>query len=279
MNIDSAYQNALDFTRDHYENFPVASFLIPKELRKDVTIIYWFARTADDYADEGSFTQEQRLEKLNNFEARLTSLLSGNITNEFELALYETIQKKNLSSEHFYNLLKAFKQDVIKKRYCNFAELEEYCTYSANPVGRLILELFNIRDSQAFDYSDNICTALQLTNFYQDVKTDYEKGRIYFPADEMENFGVEENIFQVGENSLNFKRLVEYNIDRTKTLFNRGKNLLRFLNGRLKIEIKWTILGGEAIIKKVEKIDYDVIRRRPKLTKKDFLLLFIRSII
>lgn len=279
MAIESAYLKAFDFAKNHYENFPVASFLIPKQLRKDVAIIYWFARTADDYADEGNLTQEQRLEKLNNFEERLTALLSGNIDGEFESALYETIKKKNLSPEHFYNLLKAFKQDVIKKRYYNFAELQEYCQNSANPVGRLILELFNIRDPQAFAYSDNICTALQLTNFYQDVKTDYEKGRIYLPMDEMENFGVEENMFRMSENYLKFEKLIAFNIDRTRNLFNEGKNLLRFLNGRLKIEIKWTILGGEAILNKIEEINFDLLRQRPGLTKKDFLVLFIRSII
>lgn len=278
MNTVSAYKKALGFAKCHYENFPVVSFLIPKKLRKDVAIIYWFARTADDYADEGNLTQEQRLKKMNSFEARLTALLSGEIKDEYELALYETIRKNKLSPEHFYNLLKAFKQDVIKKRYYNFTELEEYCRNSANPVGRLILELFNIRNPEALAYSDNICTALQLTNFYQDIKSDYQKGRIYLPMDEMEYFGVEEKVFQLNENSLNFKRLIKYNIERTRALFDSGKNLLSFLDGKLKIEIKWTILGGEAILKKIEDADYDAIHQRPKLSGKDFFLLLIKSI-
>ncbi|MEJ2618402.1 MAG: squalene/phytoene synthase family protein, partial [Ignavibacteriaceae bacterium] len=179
MKQDNPVKESLSLSKNHYENFPVVSFLVPKHLRKDVAIIYWFARTADDFADEGNLLPEERLRKLNEFEHRLTSLLKGNCEGDIEFALNKTIKERNLTPKYFYDLLKAFKQDVVKKSYENFEELLDYCNYSANPVGRLILELNDIRNDEAFGYSDKICTALQLTNFYQDIKVDYLKGRIY----------------------------------------------------------------------------------------------------
>jgi squalene synthase HpnC len=276
-NLNTAYSDLLTFAKSHYENFPVVSFLIPEALRKHVAVVYWFARMADDYADEGKYTEDERLIKLNNFERRLSELLEENYENNFEAALSNTIITKNLSPEHFYNLLSAFKQDVIKKRYPNYAEVLDYCRRSANPVGRLILELFNIKDEKAASYSDKICTALQLTNFYQDTKIDYEKGRIYLPVDEMGKFGVDENMFEKSENNINLKKLLMFNIDRTKDLFKDGRNLLTFLKGRLKFEIKWTILGGERILKKIENNDYDVLRIRPVLTKPEVFGTLIKA--
>ena len=253
MNHNNSYKKALEFAKNHYENFPVVSFLIPHRFQKDVAIIYWFARTADDFADEGIVPENERLNNLDNFENRLTDLLNEKYENEFDKALSETIKTRKLSHENFYNLLKAFKQDVVKKRYADFSEVLEYCKNSANPVGRLILELFGIRNKEAFDASDNICTALQLTNFYQDVKIDYKKGRIYFPINEMERFGVTENMFCMNENTRNLEQLVKFNVERTRKLFNNGHQLFEHLSGRLKVEITWTALGGERILDKIEK--------------------------
>ena len=268
---------AIRLTKNHYENFPVASFLIPRNLRKDIAIIYWFARTADDFADEGEISSEERLRKLNDFENRLTCLLKGDIESDFEATLAKTIKESNLTPHYFYDLLKAFKQDVVKKLYKNFEELLEYCKYSANPVGRLILELNNIRDDKAFGYSDKICTALQLTNIYQDIKSDLQKGRIYLPEDEMAKFMIEKKVFELSENSLNLSELLEFNINRTRKIFEEGRGLLKFLSGRFKYEIKWTILGGEEILKKIEKNDYNVLKIRPKLNKFDFMKLLLIS--
>ena len=279
MANESTYYKALDFAKSHYENFPVISFLVPKEIRKDVAIIYWFARTADDFADEGNIPEKERLKNLDNFEKRLSNLLKENFEDEFDYALAQTIKSRRLSAEYFYNLLKAFKQDVVKKRYESFSEVQNYCKNSANPVGRLILELFNIRNNEAFQYSDNICTALQLTNFYQDAAIDYKKGRIYLPEDEMKNFDVTENMFRMNENSRNLKQLVKFNIDRTRKLFDKGKGLFSFLSGMLRIEIKWTVLGGEAILNKIEKNDFDVLNNRPELNKTDFIGLLLKSLV
>lgn len=274
----SAYEAALRFARTHYENFPVVSFLIPAELRKHVAIIYWFARTADDIADEGTMEEAERLKKLNEFEARFNQLLKGQYSSEYEQALHQTILQKDLSPKYFTNLLKAFRQDVIKKEYRNYDELLAYCDNSANPVGRLILELHSVRNDEADLYSDKICTALQITNFLQDVTLDYEKGRIYLPQDEIKRYGIDKNMFEESKINLNFKRLIEFNVNRTQLKFDEGRKLLKFLSGRLKFEIKWTILGGEAILNKIRKNDYNVFIR-PSLTKMDFINLLMRSLI
>ncbi len=276
---EKAYKHCLDFAKNHYENFPVVSFLIPEKLRKHVAVIYWFARTADDMADEGENTSEERLEKLGRFEERFTALLNKKFASPFEFALYSTITEKNLQPELFIDLLKAFKQDVVKKRYKNFDEVLAYCKNSADPVGRLILLLFGITDSEAMKYSDNICTALQLTNFLQDTGIDLRKGRIYLPGDEMEKFGVIENMFELKENNLNLKKLLEFNINRTQRLFDEGKKLYPFLKGLLKLEIKWTVLSGESILSKLKNNNFDVFNNRPELSKKDFIFLLLKAII
>lgn len=277
--LAAVYKESIEFARAHYENFPVVSFLIKKDLRKHIAVIYRFSRTADDMADEGSFTSKERLEMLNSFEERLASSIKGNFMNHFEEALYHTITDKNLSPEYFFNLLTAFKQDVCKKRYENFDNLLGYCRNSADPVGRLVLELHGIRKDNAFYLSDKICTALQLTNFYQDTLIDFEKGRIYYPLDEMESFGAEEKLFDLRQNNLNLSKLLEFNIRRARKFFEEGKELIDYLNGSLKLEIRWTILGGEAVLRKIEDNNYNIFQERPSLTKKDFILLFLKSLI
>lgn len=274
---DNPYGQALQYARTHYENFPVVSFLIPPHLRKHVAIIYWFARTADDIADEGNLDAPKRLEKLREFESDFNEMLKGNYRSGFESALHNTIISRKLSPEHFTNLLKAFTQDVVKKHYDNYEELLNYCGNSANPVGRLILELHGIKNEESNHYSDKICTALQITNFLQDIKPDYEKGRIYIPTDEMQTFKVTKKMFEEGKMNPDLGRLIEFNVTRTQMLFDEGRNLIKFLKGRLKYEIKWTILGGEAILEKIRKNDYNVFIR-PYLTKKDFIILLLNSV-
>ena len=277
--VESGYRKALDLAKSHYENFPVVSLLIPTKFRKDIAIIYWFARTADDYADEGNDSLSVKLEKLQDFEERLISLLKDYSTNQFEAALKNTIVIRKLNPEYFFNLLKAFKQDVIKTRYADFSEVMDYCSNSANPVGRILLELFDVRNDKAFYYSDRICTALQLTNFIQDTKIDFVKGRIYYPIDEMGKFGVNEKMFEMKEISFNLKKLIEFSVNRTQSMFDEGKSLLEFLSGRFKYEIAWTIKGGEEILRKIRGADFDVFTNRPVLTKTDYLKLLFKSFI
>lgn len=271
-------KNVRTLVKDHYENFPVASFLIPKYYRKDVSIVYWFARTADDLADEGNDDPNKRLEKLNKFENEFKKSLNGKSTNFHFTQLSKMISDKKLSAKYFFDLLSAFRQDVVKKEYVDFNEVEIYCSRSANPIGRILLELFNINEEEAIISSDKICTALQLTNFFQDTVIDLEKGRNYYPQNELKNFEVTQKMFELKENNPNIKALVKHNVERAQSLFDEGKNLLKYLNGRFKIEIKWTIAGGEEILNKIRKNDYDVFTKRPKLNKIDFISLFIKSI-
>lgn len=267
----------LDRTLKHYENFPVASFLIPKHIRKDVAIIYWFARTADDLADEGILTPDERIKMLNDFENEFFLALKNKSVNKLFILLRQTIRNNNLTESLFFDLLSAFRQDITKKRYSDFNEVLEYCQKSANPVGRLILELVNIRDEKIKLLSDKICTALQLTNFYQDTKADFQKGRIYYPANEMGNFNVSESLFELQKTNKNISSLVKFNVDRAQFLFDQGKEITKYLPGRMNLEIKWTIAGGEKILDKIRKNSYDVFSDRPQLSKLNYFSILVKS--
>ncbi|MDH7604578.1 MAG: squalene synthase HpnC [Melioribacter sp.] len=276
--LKKAYDDAVKFTKSHYENFPVVSFFLPNKLKKHIAVIYQFARQADDIADEGNYPIDFRLMLLENYKNTLISTLKGIYEDDFWMALGNTINSMKLTPEYFFNLLSAFEQDVTVTRYKTFDDLLNYCERSANPVGRLILELFDIRDEKVMDYSDAVCTALQLTNFYQDISIDYKKNRIYLPLNEMKKFGVSENIFELKKNNANFKQLLKFHIEKTKELFNKGKNILNYLPGILRLQIKLTILGGEKILEKIEELDYDTLNYRPILSKKDLVNLFFRAI-
>jgi phytoene synthase len=274
--FDRAYSEALKLAENHYENFPVISYFLPKKLKKYVAVIYQFARAADDFADEGDHSPEKRLELLNEYEQDFINSENGIFKNEFWKILNDTILVNDLSRQHFLNLIKAFKQDVIKNRYSNFEELLDYCSNSANPVGRIMLELFDIRDADSLKYSDDICTALQLTNFYQDVSIDILKGRIYLPLDEMKHFNVSESIIGVNEYSYDFGKFMKFQVERAEKMFGDGENLIVRLRGKFRFQIKMTISGGRSILKKIENNNYNVQAIRPVLLKKDYLYLFLR---
>ncbi len=278
IEIDAAYEDAIELTKRHYENFPVLSFLVPRDLRKHVAIVYQFARRADDIADEGELTNEERLTLLNEYEVQLQQHKYGVSKSPFWNALHNTITEKNLEIQNFSNLLLAFKQDVTKHRYSNFNEVLNYCKNSAEPIGRIILELNGIYNKDAKEYSDKICTALQITNFLQDVGIDFAKGRIYLPLDELKEYGVKEKLFLLKENSSNFKKLMSYQVERVKTIFDEGEKLLPLLPFRLRQQIKWTVNGGKGILKKIIELEYDVLNKRPKFSKIDLLKILIKKI-
>ncbi|MEW6194683.1 MAG: squalene synthase HpnC [Bacteroidota bacterium] len=290
FDLDKAYSEAEEFAKSHYENFPVISLFISKSLRKHIAVIYQFARQADDIVDEGIANTtrlthsdsecELRMQNLELYYQQLTDSLNEKFASPFWAALYNTIKQFNLTTKNFHDLLDAFRQDIVKNCYETFEELLHYCERSANPVGRIVLELHNIRDQESIDYSDAICTALQLTNFYQDVSLDYpNKNRIYIPATEIRNFSVTENIFQLKENSINFQQLLKYQVERTKQLFINGRRLLPRLPYRLRFQIRITILGGEEILKKISYINYNVLSIRPTLTRIDILKLFFKALL
>ncbi|MFA4922641.1 MAG: squalene synthase HpnC [Ignavibacteriaceae bacterium] len=275
--LHTAYQEAIDFAKKHYENFPVVSFLIQKKLRKDVAIIYWFARTADDIADEGEVSVEQRLERLARFEKRLQNLLNGVFADKYDYALAETIKERKLTHSYFFKLLKAFRSDILFKPFQDYADVSGYCNNSANPIGRLLLELHDIRDEKVLKLSDNICTALQLTNFYQDFKFDIQKGRNYIPLNDLAKFGLNENNFTDPVLRSKFCQVVKYQIERTKNLFLDSEDLLKYLPKKLKIEIAWTILSGRKILGKIESAKYNVLKTRPSVKKYEIISMLIKS--
>ena len=275
--IESAYQEAIQFTKSHYENFPVISLFVNKELRKHVAIFYQFARQADDIVDEGDVSEEFRITALDKYENNLSEALKNNFVNDFWTGLKNTIDLFDLTHENFFNLIKAFRQDITKSRYNDFKEVLNYCKNSANPVGRVILELNKIRDENTIKFSDDVCTALQLTNFWQDVGVDLKKNRIYLPLDEMQNFGLDEKNLELNANNTNIKQLLKFQVYRVHELFRSGRKIIPKLSGRLKYQIHWTILGGEKILAKIEQCDFDTIKVRPKLSKADYFLLMIKS--
>jgi len=253
----------------HYENFPVASLLLPAPLREPVEIIYRFARTADDFADEGDDPPALRLEKLRAFHRQI----------EGPSAVADIIRRHQLPAQLFADLLDAFTQDVTKKRYANYAEVLDYCRRSANPVGRLLLHLFKRTSETDLNRSDAICSALQLINFWQDVDVDFVKdNRVYLPQDEMARFGVSEAHLKDKRCDDAWKALLSFQTTRTRELMLAGAPLGRDLPGRVGLEIRATVQGGLRILDKIESAGFDVFRRRPVLRAFDWPLLLLKSV-
>ncbi len=275
--INSAYKASLFFSKKHYENFPVILFSVPKELRKHIAIIYQFARQADDFADEGSLSQNDRLNLLSEYENDFVDAINGKFKNDFWLALKNTCDKFQIDKKLFLDLLSAFKQDVIKNSYDTEDEILDYCKRSANPVGRILLKIFKVENEEAQYTSDKICTALQLTNFYQDVSNDIKKNRIYVSKKMMEKYFVKEYDFMNLRYNENVKILFQELIEKTYKMFDEGKIIQRYVPRNFLLQIRMTILGGKKILQKIVENDYDVFNKRPKLNKKDFLIILLRS--
>ena len=277
-----AYAYCERLARSHYENFPVGSLLIPAARRQHVYSIYAFARTADDFADEGYeqavLTENQRLESLTDWENQLNACLEGQATHPVFVALAATVRELQLPAQLLRDLLSAFKQDVVKHRYADFDEVLDYCQRSANPVGRLILRLFDYRAAHLDALSDSICTALQLANFWQDVAVDIEKDRVYLPQVDLERFGVSLADLQARRCTSAYRELIKFQVERTRQLFLRGRELPELVQGRLAIELRLTWHGGMRILELIEKQDYDTLSARPVLTGFDKVLLLARTL-
>jgi squalene synthase HpnC len=263
---------------DHYENFPVASLLVPARLRHPIEVIYRFARTADDIADEGEASAAERLAGLGAYQDELDRIAAGQTPHTIQfMALAEVIRQHALPIQLFRDLLDAFAQDVVKKRYADYPELQDYCRRSANPVGRLVLHLFGRIEPEHLEQSDCICTALQLINFWQDVAIDWQKDRVYIPQTDFPHFKLSETAIAAGQWSSQWAALMDFEIDRAEALMRRGLPLIHVLPGRLGWEIRLTILGGLRILEKLRQVRGDVFNRRPKLGKLDWLVLIGRS--
>jgi squalene synthase HpnC len=263
----------------HYENFPVASWLVPARLRAPIEAIYAFARGADDIADEGDASDAARLAGLARFGAALDAIERGEMPSEDPFGgIALAVREHALPLEPLRNLLDAFRQDVLCKRYADFPALADYCRRSANPVGRLVLHLFGMTDSRSLAESDAICTSLQLINFWQDVAIDWTKGRVYFPQEDLQRFGVDESAIAAARTDARWQQLMAFECARARALLATGAPLGRRLPGRLGLEIRATIAGGERILDRIDAVKGDVFRKRPKLGTIDWIRMLAKAI-
>jgi phytoene synthase len=265
---------------EHYENFPVASLLLPARLRRPVELIYAFARNADDFADEGVAPPGIRLAKLSVYRAHLVTIAAGETPADPLFAELAAVMRRHaLPVQLFNDLLDAFSQDVTKKRYASYDEVLDYCRRSANPVGRLLLHLFRHTTEPALRASDAICTALQLVNFWQDIDVDFANDdRVYLPQEDMARYGV--GTLHLIEKTCDeaWKALMNFQVQRTRALMLSGATLGRDLPGRIGLEIRATVQGGLRILEKIERAGYDVFRRRPTLNLLDWPVVFARAL-
>jgi squalene synthase HpnC len=270
--------------KQHYENFPVASIVLPKHLRYPIALIYHFARCADDFADEGSLTQTERLALLNDYVNELDIIKkNGNSDSAFFTEFAQMIHHNKLPLTPFYDLLDAFKQDVTKTRYANFDEVLDYCKRSANPIGTILLHLFNKATIQNIVYSDCVCSALQLINFYQDIAIDYDtnvhQSRLYLCQDEMAFFGVTEQQIANQQINENWIKLMQLNVERAESMLKKGKPLGNILPGRMGLEIRLIIGGGETVIRKLKKVNGDIFNHRPIIRAWDWPFILLKAFI
>jgi len=263
----------------HYENFPVGSILLPARLRRPVGVIYRFARTADDFADEGDLTPAERLRRLDEYRDELRCLQQNRPpqTPLFR-ALGDAVVEFGLPFKPFFDLLDAFSQDVVKSRYADFAEVLDYCRRSADPVGRLMLHLYGAAGEDNLAQSDAICSALQLINFWQDVAVDFRKDRIYLPQDEMARYGVTESQIAAQDTGGRWCELMLFQTARARAMLESGAPLALRMRGRIGLELRMIAQGGLRILEKIDAVGADVFRRRPALHAPDWPVLMFRAL-
>jgi squalene synthase HpnC len=252
--------------RTHYENFTVASFLLPRRLLRHFHAVYAYCRWADDLADEVG-GGARALALLRWWREELLCCYGGQPRHPVMLALRETIQRFRIPPEPFLNLLFAFEQDQIVKRYQTYEQLLAYCRNSANPVGHLVLYLGRAYTQETAELSDHICTGLQLANFWQDVARDFDIGRVYLPDEDRRRFSYSESDLENRRYTSNFAELLRFEVERTRDLFYRGLPLLERMTLELRPDIELFIRGGLAILRKIERCRYNVWAARPALAK------------
>lgn len=260
----------------HYENFTVASWLLPAELRPHFCHVYAYCRWSDDLADETAGGQES-LALLDWWQSQLEDCYRGVTSHPVFVALEQTIQEFGIPIDPFRDLLIAFRQDQVQKRYDTFEELLGYCRNSANPVGRLVLYLGRCHDDQRGRLSDSICTGLQLANFWQDVARDFDRGRIYLPLESCRRFGYDESMFQRREFSPQFRELLKSEVDRAEEYLRNGESLVARMPPNLRIDIQLFVDGGLSILKAIRRIHYNVWQKRPTVSKTAKLGLLFRA--
>jgi squalene synthase HpnC len=281
VNSNDAFDFCKKVTINHYENFPVASLLLPREIRQYIYSIYAFARIADDIADEYDFHTGIRSKLLDNYHNILMKITSvEQIRNPVFSALRSTIQDMNISKEPFEKLLKAFKYDINFKQPDNWEDVLNYCNYSANPIGEIILKVFNNSNKRTIKLSASICTGLQLVNFWQDLSVDLSRNRLYIPKELLFKYGLTKENLDFSKNSANLSKCLKEIYDFTEDYFTNGSNLFKYItNLKFRLEIKASLNGGILLLKKLRKMGNEVLNNRPRLRKIEFLLIFLNSII
>lgn len=259
----------------HYENFPVASLLMPARLRPAVRAIYRFARTADDIADEGDAKPQERLAQLDALGRQLDAIEDGTPTDWPDLAA--AVHRFELPVPLLRDLLSAFAQDVTTQRYRDYAALLDYCRRSANPIGRLLLCLFDVTDDDSLRRSDSVCSALQLVNFWQDVAIDWEKGRVYLPQTELARFGIDDSAIARAQADNDWSALMAAQTELARTMLHAGEPLAHRLRGRIGWELRLVIQGGLRIAERIDAVRGDVFAQRPVLGSRDWLVMVARA--
>ncbi|HEU4751459.1 MAG TPA: squalene synthase HpnC, partial [Armatimonadota bacterium] len=264
--------------RTHYENFTVVSWFLPRELRQHMFNIYAYCRWSDDLGDEIP-DPALALQSLEWWRGELEQCYAGRPNHPVFVALRETIDRFEIPAEPFHHLLDAFVQDQTVKRFPTYAEVEHYCTRSANPVGRLVLYLFGFRDAERQRFSDATCTALQLANFWQDVTLDWEKGRVYLPLEDLARFGVTEEQISARRFTPEFRELMRFEVDRARQLFAKGLPLVHMVPKRLRLDLELFTRGGETVLSLIEAQGYDVLSSRPALSRGKKAELILRRLV
>jgi squalene synthase HpnC len=279
MTLDDAFAYCERITRGHYENFPVGSALVPKELRRHFYSIYAYSRAADDIADEGERPAGERIAMLDDWERRLEGAYRGDAAHPVFIALAATVRERSIPIEPLRDLLKAFRRDALNEGFATDDDLLAYCNHSANPVGRLVLHLFGYHDERRGVLSDAICTALQLANFWQDISVDVPRGRINLPRETMERHGYSLQELRDGVFNEAFREMMAWSVERAEELFERGHPLIASIpSRRLRAELGLVHLGGTRILGKIRRGGYDVMTKRPSLGLADKLAMMFRLI-
>ncbi|MBI3783329.1 MAG: squalene synthase HpnC, partial [Deltaproteobacteria bacterium] len=276
--VAGAYRFCWRLATSHYENFTVGSWLLPRRLRQHIAAIYAFARTADDIADEGFAPSAERLAKLALHEKELEACYRGTATSPIFIALADTVARFDIPMDPFRRLLSAFRSDAEFRPFADFDELREYCRGSANPVGHLILYLFGYRDAERQALADQICTGLQLANFWQDLCVDAAKGRVYVPQCDLARFGCTQDDLLNGRSSEATRALIEFEVDRARTMLRQGVRLADLVDRRFGREIRFFAEGGLTILDVIEARRFDVLRERPIVTKAAKTRLVLRAL-
>ena len=272
--VEEGFRRCEALAKSHYENFPIGWF-IPKRVRKYVYAVYAFARTADDFSDEEAY-QGERLARLDEFEKKLDQAVRGKAEEPLFIAVAETLEKTGLSPRPLKDLLTAFRLDVTKKRYKEYGELDDYCVYSANPIGRIVLHLMGYTEPALLRLSDKICTGIQLVNHWQDIGIDLARDRVYLPEEDLKRFGY--SYQDLSERRVNdpFRSLMRFEISRTRSLFYEGKPLLEALDRRLRWQVTLMWMGPMEILRRIEAVDFDLFNSRPSLSQRDKIKLLLK---